>query len=221
MPVCLSMIPGTPMPTPNRFALALYFSEVCWMASHMLFNTWSRPSTVLVPSVIFSMRVPCSSTAAMRKFVPPRSTPMEKLGIGRQKELGYTGQIGLSIFDCQFPIEGLNSKGIVVFKSAMGNRQLKIVLLLAFRAVVAASSPDDHALHGHLADQARFSFTTINPVSQLKEALFTIGIDIVGNRRSAQGNRLFQDFPHRHIQVFQLRARDGRNPATWTNPRAE
>jgi len=30
----------------------------------------------------------------------PRSTPMEKLGIGRQKELGYTGQNGLSIFDC-------------------------------------------------------------------------------------------------------------------------
>src|SRR6266576_172590 len=199
MPVCLSMIPGTPIPTPNRFALALYFSEVCWMASHILLSTWSRPSTVLVPSVIFSIRVPCSSNAAMRKFVPPRSTPMEKLGIGQQKQLGYTGQNGLSIFDCQFPIEGLHSKGSVVFKSAIGNRQLKILLLLAFRAVVAASPHDDHALHRRLADQTCFSFTTINPVLQLKEALFAVGVDVVGDRRPARGNGFFQNPPYRDI----------------------
>src|ERR1700691_4623122 len=75
----MSMMPGTPMPIPKRGAEFRYFASNCRMASHMMLMAYSRPKETLVPSVTFSIRVPCSSTAAMRKFVPPRSTPMANL----------------------------------------------------------------------------------------------------------------------------------------------
>src|SRR5580693_5408565 len=43
--------------------------------------TWSRPRASLVPSVTFSRSCPSVLTAAMRRLVPPRSTPMEKSGM--------------------------------------------------------------------------------------------------------------------------------------------
>jgi hypothetical protein len=52
-------------------------------------------------------------------------------------------------------------------------------LLLAFRAVVAASSHDDHPLHRRLTDQARFSFAAIDSVLQLEKPFFPVGIDVV------------------------------------------
>src|SRR5580692_5027818 len=51
------------------------------MASHISPMTWSRPRASLVPSVTFSRRCPSALTAAMRRLVPPRSTPMEKSGM--------------------------------------------------------------------------------------------------------------------------------------------
>src|ERR1700689_5473167 len=51
------------------------------MASHISPMTWSRPRASLVPSVTFSRSFPSALTAAMRRLVPPRSTPMEKSGM--------------------------------------------------------------------------------------------------------------------------------------------
>src|SRR5271170_5443510 len=51
------------------------------MASHISPMTWSRPRASLVPSVTFSRSFPSLLTAAMRRLVPPRSTPMEKSGM--------------------------------------------------------------------------------------------------------------------------------------------
>ena len=81
IPVRMSMIPGTPMPMPSNVAKSLYFAVKCWTASHISLMTWSRPSVTRVPKLIFSNKEPCSSTAAMRRLVPPRSTPIEKLGM--------------------------------------------------------------------------------------------------------------------------------------------
>ena len=60
--------------------------------STLISKTPPRPetSTVFVPSVTFSMSCPFSSTAAMRRFVPPRSTPIEKFDISSQRETDYT-----------------------------------------------------------------------------------------------------------------------------------
>src|ERR1039458_7343994 len=47
------------------------------MASHISPMTQSRPRPTSVPVVSFSSSLPSVSTAAMRRLVPPRSTPME------------------------------------------------------------------------------------------------------------------------------------------------
>ena len=46
-----------------------------------------------------SMSCPFSSTAAMRRFVPPRSTPMAKFDIRSQRETDYTEGKRLSIYE--------------------------------------------------------------------------------------------------------------------------
>jgi hypothetical protein len=52
---------------------------------------------------------------------------------------------------------------------------------LTLRAIVAAAARDDHALDRSPADQTRFAFPPINPVLQLKESLFAIGVNVIGN----------------------------------------
>src|SRR5580693_9507799 len=55
--------------------------------------TWSRPSASLVASVTFSRSSPSALTAAMRRLVPPRSTPIEKSGMGKKSIRSATGRI--------------------------------------------------------------------------------------------------------------------------------
>ena len=54
------------------------------MAVHISKITVSRPRETSVPVVIFSMIFPCSSTTAMRRLVPPRSTPMANVLMVRE-----------------------------------------------------------------------------------------------------------------------------------------
>src|SRR5271168_31472 len=75
------MRPGKPIPAPRKFPVALYLADRPRMASHISSMTWSRPRASLVPSVTFSRSFPSALTAAMRRLVPPRSTPMEKSGM--------------------------------------------------------------------------------------------------------------------------------------------
>ena len=56
-------------------------------------------------------------------------------------------------------------------------------------------------LIGVLHDQGRLAFAAINAMLQLKKSLFAIGVDIVGNRRSAQRDGFFQHLLHRHIEL--------------------
>src|SRR5271169_3414269 len=63
------------------------------MALHISSMTWSRPRASLVPSVTFSRSFPSALTAAMRRLVPPRSTPMEKSGMEEKIIRTATGRV--------------------------------------------------------------------------------------------------------------------------------
>src|SRR4029077_8620379 len=124
----------------------------------------------LVPRVIFSSRCPRSSTAAMRRLVPPRSTPIEKFGISRFLRLISR------IFDCQSTI--LHSRA-GRSRNLRWDSEIIGALFLALRPIVAATSCDDQALNGSLANQAGLAFPTVNPVLQLKGALVAVGVHVV------------------------------------------
>jgi hypothetical protein len=53
---------------------------------------------------------------------------------------------------------------------------------------------------------------------ELEESFFSIGVYVIGNRRSTQRDRLAQHLPHRPVQLAQLRPRDGRGPPARTIP---
>ena len=55
-------------------------------------------------------------------------------------------------------------------------------LLLTLGTIVAAAACDHDALDRSLAHQAGLSFPAIDPVLQLKESFFTVGVNIIGNR---------------------------------------
>ncbi len=65
---------------------------------------------------------------------------------------------------------------------------------MALRAVVAAASGDDDTLDRSLADEAWLGFTSIDTVLELEESFFAVGINIVRNRRAAEGDCFLQDF---------------------------
>src|ERR1700733_14467208 len=62
---------------------------------------------------------------------------------------------------------------------------------------MAAASSQHHSLHRSLANQARLAFAPIDAVLQLEETLLAVGVNVVGNRRSTQRNRLAQNLLHR------------------------
>src|SRR6266853_142545 len=80
--------------------------------------------------------------------------------------------------------------------------------LLALGAVVAAATGDDYALEGRLAYHTRFPFPTIDPMLELEGALFSVGVHIVRNRRTAQGDCFLQDFFYGQEKPSQLLMRD-------------
>ena len=73
------------------------------MASHISPMTWSRPRATFTPRVIFSRSWPSVVMAAMRRLVPPRSTPMEKSGI--TEESTRNERIGAVRADGWFQVE--------------------------------------------------------------------------------------------------------------------
>src|SRR5690242_14100628 len=92
---------------------------------------------------------------------------------------------------------------------------------LAFRAVVAASSPNYNPLDGSSANQARLPFPSIDPVLQLEEALPPVGIDVVGYRGTAKRNRLSEHLLHRRVELPQLLTSDARPPPPRPDARPE
>src|ERR1039458_5420246 len=52
---------------------------------------------------------------------------------------------------------------------------------------------------------------------KLEEPFFSIGVHVVGNRRSTQSDRFAQHFPHRSVQLSQVLPCDGRRPPARTD----
>ena len=67
------------------------------------------------------------------------------------------------------------------------------------------------------ARQAPLSLAAINSMLELEESFFSIRVHVVGNRRSAERDRLAQHFPHRSVQLAQLLPRDSGDPPAGTN----
>ena len=81
MPVSMSMIPGTPMPAPTkRSGAAILLGQAVNGVAHFADDIVAAQAT-LTPRVIFSSSWPSVVMAAIRKLVPPRSTPIEKSGM--------------------------------------------------------------------------------------------------------------------------------------------
>ena len=86
---------------------------------------------------------------------------------------------------------------------------------------MAAAPDDDNTFDGSVADEARFPGAPVNPVLKLKEALFAVSVDVVGNRRTAQRDCFLENFLDGAMQAFQLCARNGAGPATGTKAGTE
>ena len=59
-------------------------------------------------------------------------------------------------------------------------------------------------LDRRLANQAGFAFPAIDAMLDLKKPLFAIGVDIIGDRRTARGDGLLQYRLHRQKELAQL-----------------
>ena len=58
--------------------------------------------------------------------------------------------------------------------------------LLAFRAIMAAAPGNDDALNWRFANKAGFHFAAIDTMLELEESFFSIRVNIIRNRRTAQ-----------------------------------
>ena len=86
---------------------------------------------------------------------------------------------------------------------------------------MAAASAQYDSLDGRLAHKTRLALTGIDSMLQLEKSLFAIGIDIIGNRRAAQRDRLSQNLLDGHMQFSKLFASERRSTAARPNPRAK
>src|SRR5229473_1270641 len=72
-----------------------------------------------------------------------------------------------------------------------------------------------------LALQAGFAFAAVGPVAKLKETFFSIGVHIIGDRRSTGGNGLMQNPLQSRAKLFQFslgkRVRAAARPDTGTD----
>src|ERR1017187_2888008 len=69
-------------------------------------------------------------------------------------------------------------------------------LFLALWAVVAAGGGAHAAFDGSLADQAGLGFTSVDAMLELEESFFAVGIDIIGNGGTAEGDGFAENFLH-------------------------
>ena len=83
--------------------------------------------------------------------------------------------------------------------------------------MTAAAAPSTTRRTGVLAYQARLAFAAIDPMLKLEKTLLSIRIHVIGNRRSAERNRLAQHLLHRLMQLAQLIPRDRRRPPARTD----
>src|SRR6202034_1000171 len=72
-----------------------------------------------------------------------------------------------------------------------------------------------------LAHETRPPLTAIDAMLELKKSFFAIHIHVIGNRRSAERDRLTKHFPHGSVQLAHLLPAKGGRPPAGTNSRPE
>src|ERR1700688_3775705 len=83
---------------------------------------------------------------------------------------------------------------------------------------MTAATCQHHAPNGSSANQAGLALAAINPVLELKKSFFSIGIDIIGNRRPALRDCLAKPLGDRLMQFGELLPGDRSCPPPRTNP---
>src|SRR4029077_6671662 len=78
--------------------------------------------------------------------------------------------------------------------------------LLALRTKMRSPPAEYDSLDRRLTDQAGQPGTQVHVVLELEEAFASLGIHVVGNRRSSRPNRLLQHFLQRCTQTLKLHA---------------
>ncbi len=86
---------------------------------------------------------------------------------------------------------------------------------------MSAPARDNHAPDWALTTAARFAGALVNAVLQLKKAALAIGIDVVGDRRAAQSNRMVQDFAQGQPKALELRTRKAIDASSRANAGVE
>src|SRR5208282_880725 len=87
--------------------------------------------------------------------------------------------------------------------------------------VVTAAARQNNPPDCGPAQQAGFPLTAIHSMLELEEAFLSIRVHVIGNRRSAQRDRLAQNFLYRGMQLAQLLPGDGCRPPPGTDAGAE
>jgi hypothetical protein len=93
--------------------------------------------------------------------------------------------------------------------------------LLTLGAVVAAAAGDYDSLDWRFADDAGFGLAAVDAVLELEESFFAVGVYIIGDRRTAEGDGFLQDFADGNEKFFELVAGDGRGAAAGAKVGAE
>ena len=92
---------------------------------------------------------------------------------------------------------------------------------MAALAVMASTPAEDDSLNRGLAHQAGLAGAEIDTVLELKEALATFGVDIVGDGRSTQLDGLLQHLFDRCVQAIELSSSEPSCLPAGTNTRAK
>src|SRR5262249_29164815 len=95
------------------------------------------------------------------------------------------------------------------------------ILLLALGTVMTATADNHHALNWRLTDQTGFAFAPVHAMLELEKTFLTVGINVIGDRRTSQSDRLFQDLLDRAVKSLEFRARNSRQPSFGTNASAK
>ncbi len=86
---------------------------------------------------------------------------------------------------------------------------------------MGAATGENDALNGRFADEAGFSEALIDPVLELEEATDTVGIDIIGDRRTTEPDGALQNFTKGEAEAFEFISSQAARLATRPNASAE
>jgi len=93
--------------------------------------------------------------------------------------------------------------------------------VLAVGAVVGAATGENYALNGRFTDEAGLSEALIDAMLELEEATDTVGVDIIGDRGTAEPDGAPENFTQREAEALQLIAREAARLAARANAGAK